>query len=299
MWRLAERGDATKAVAPLRKYLQEFKRDPGGWYYLGLALTRTGDLPGAQEAFKKALKLDSQSYLARIALARTYRRADDRLMAEKEGRRILGKAANSADSHYVFGVLELLSYDPLRALEEADASIEANSDFAQAHLLRSQAILLAAAGESWKPEVLTTQRQRMMDAAQSLSRYFALSSGESSNHFLLDQLQSIRFYAENSGLQVPSESYSQEGRTKARLLSKPEPQYTATARSAGIIGTVVLRAVFTAEGKIEHVLVLQSLPFGLSEKSIEAAKQIKFVPATKNGRSISMDMQLEYNFNLY
>ncbi len=78
MWRLAERGDATKVVASLRKYLQEFKRDPGGWYYLGLALTRTGDLPGAQEAFKKALKLDSQSYLSRIGLlARIAERTTD------------------------------------------------------------------------------------------------------------------------------------------------------------------------------------------------------------------------------
>jgi hypothetical protein len=41
------------------------------------------------------------------------------------------------------------------------------------------------------------------------------------------------------------------------------------------------------------------LPFGLTEKAIAAARLIKFVPAMKGGRPVSVHMQLEYNFNLY
>jgi hypothetical protein len=36
--------------------------------------------------------------------------------------------------------------------------------------------------------------------------------------------------------------------SKARILSKPEPQYTEEARKNQITGTVVLRAVFTFDG---------------------------------------------------
>ena len=36
-----------------------------------------------------------------------------------------------------------------------------------------------------------------------------------------------------------------------------------------------------------------------TEKAIGAARQIRFVPARKNGQPVSMYMQLEYNFNLY
>jgi hypothetical protein len=34
----------------------------------------------------------------------------------------------------------------------------------------------------------------------------------------------------------------------------------------------------------------------LKQRSIEAAKQIEFTPATKNGRPVAMLIQLEYNF---
>jgi len=37
----------------------------------------------------------------------------------------------------------------------------------------------------------------------------------------------------------------------------------------------------------------------LTERAIAAAKQIRFVPAQKDGHAVSMWMQLEYNFNLY
>jgi len=86
--------------------------------------------------------------------------------------------------------------------------------------------------------------------------------------------------------------------TKARVLSKPEPQYTNDARALGVTGTVVLRCVFTAEGVVKHLLVVRGLPAGLTEQSISAARRIKFVPATKNGRPVSTYIQLEYNFHL-
>lgn len=90
-----------------------------------------------------------------------------------------------------------------------------------------------------------------------------------------------------------------EADTKARLISKPEPTYTDKARGKWITGTVVLKCVFAANGKVTNIRVVQGLPGGLTEQSIEAARKIKFVPATKNGQNVSMWMQLEYNFNLY
>jgi len=87
--------------------------------------------------------------------------------------------------------------------------------------------------------------------------------------------------------------------TKARLISKPEPTYTAAARNHQVIGTVVLKVVFASSGKVTNIRVGQALPDGLTERAIEAARKIKFIPATKEGKYVSMWMQLEYNFNLY
>jgi TonB family protein len=87
--------------------------------------------------------------------------------------------------------------------------------------------------------------------------------------------------------------------TKARLISKPEPQYTEDARKNQVTGTVVLKVVFASNGSVQNIRTVSGLPFGLTERAIAAAKQIKFVPATKDGHQVSMWMQLEYNFNLY
>jgi TonB family protein len=87
--------------------------------------------------------------------------------------------------------------------------------------------------------------------------------------------------------------------SKARVLSKPEPQYTEEARKNQVTGTVVLRAVFTSGGQVTNIRAVSGLPYGLTERAIAAARQIKFIPATKDGHTVSMYIQLEYNFNLY
>ena len=86
---------------------------------------------------------------------------------------------------------------------------------------------------------------------------------------------------------------------RARVIFKPEPQYTEEARKNSITGTVILRVVFSRTGEVTNIRAMQSLQGGLTEKAIAAARQIRFVPATRNGQPVSMYMQLEYNFNLY
>jgi TonB family protein len=87
--------------------------------------------------------------------------------------------------------------------------------------------------------------------------------------------------------------------SKARVLEKPEPTYTESARKNQITGTVVLRAVFSAGGSVTNIHAVSGLPDGLTERAIAAAKSIRFVPATKDGHPVSMWMELQYNFNLY
>lgn len=103
------------------------------------------------------------------------------------------------------------------------------------------------------------------------------------------------------GAQPDSIFRSRELTARAKVVTKPEPSYTERARQNQITGTVVLRAVFSASGAVENISVMKegSLPDGLTEKAVEAARKIRFIPAIKDGRFVSMWMQLEYNFNLY
>ena len=86
---------------------------------------------------------------------------------------------------------------------------------------------------------------------------------------------------------------------RARVLSKPEPQYTEEARRNQTTGTVVLRAVFAKTGEVINIRAVSPLPFGLTERAIAAERRIRFVPASKDDHPVSVQMQLEYNFNLY
>lgn len=112
---------------------------------------------------------------------------------------------------------------------------------------------------------------------------------------------SIRLGKDADGIKVtdgPGDRiYSGKSTTvKARLLKKPEPSYTEEARANRTSGTVILRVVFTSKGTVENISVIRELPDGLTERAIEAAKKIKFIPAMKDGYPVSMWMQLEYNF---
>lgn len=86
---------------------------------------------------------------------------------------------------------------------------------------------------------------------------------------------------------------------KARLAMKPEPFYTESARIGQVTGTVVLKCVFSSNGMVTNIRTVAGLPEGLTERAIDAARKIKFIPAMKDGKYVSMWMQLEYNFNLY
>lgn len=100
--------------------------------------------------------------------------------------------------------------------------------------------------------------------------------------------------AGGSGIFTPAEVDQ-----RVRVLSKPEPQYTEEARRNQVTGTVVLRAVFASSGEVVSIHAVNEIPFGLTEQAIAAARKIKFVPAMKDGRPVSVYLHLEYNFNLY
>lgn len=81
--------------------------------------------------------------------------------------------------------------------------------------------------------------------------------------------------------------------SKIRIQSKPDPDYTGYER---ISLNVILRCIFTSQGTVTNFIVVKGLSGGRTERAIEAARKIKFEPAMKDGKPVSMWMQLEYRF---
>ena len=83
------------------------------------------------------------------------------------------------------------------------------------------------------------------------------------------------------------------------LVMNAHPDYTEMARQNQIKGTVVLQCVLSANGTITGISVVSGLPYGLTERAIAAARRVKFIPAMKNGKYVSISTRLVYNFDLF
>jgi TonB family protein len=87
--------------------------------------------------------------------------------------------------------------------------------------------------------------------------------------------------------------------TPIKIITKPRPNYTDTARFYHTTGTVSLRVTFRADGKMSAVSIVKRLPFGITEQAISAACQMQFEPATRNGVPYTVTKVVQYNFVLY
>jgi TonB family protein len=81
------------------------------------------------------------------------------------------------------------------------------------------------------------------------------------------------------------------------LVPRDSPELTPQALAHNVRGRVVLSAVLCHTGKVTDIQIIEGLPFGVTEKVIEAARQIQFEPAERNGRRVSQLTRFEYSFS--
>jgi TonB family protein len=82
------------------------------------------------------------------------------------------------------------------------------------------------------------------------------------------------------------------------LLSMRQPSYSEEARNARIQGNVELEILVQTNGSVEVDHVVTSLGHGLDERAIEAVRQWKFRPGTKNGQAVPTRMTVMMTFSL-
>jgi hypothetical protein len=88
-----------------------------------------------------------------------------------------------------------------------------------------------------------------------------------------------------------------------RIIEKPVPDISDEIKNLKgtlhLIDMIMLRVEFLENGEIGKVVPVSSLPYGLTEVAIAAAKKIKFEPATKNGipKSVTKSVQYFYDWD--
>jgi len=299
---LVKSGKFTEAIEVLQRFTKTNKQDGLAWYYLGVAFVQVGNFKKAVDAFEHATARLPNSADAYNALGYAYLRRAKLDDATKAMTRALVLDPTSADAHYTLGVLMLRKGDGAEARTQANLTIASNSNFADAYLLKSQAILFLVAKailDELRPSSDPSIEAQYKEAGEALRQFLDLVPDSKDNSIWKDQLESINFYRSTRDNSSNDPVYKGNAvTTKARLISKPEPSYSEEARRSLITGRVLLRTVFAADGTVKHLMILESLPYGLTERAVDAARKIKFSPATLNGRPVSMFMYLEYDFML-
>ena len=85
----------------------------------------------------------------------------------------------------------------------------------------------------------------------------------------------------------------------ANVLTKVQPIYPQSAKTAGVQGTVVLHAVVGMDGKPLSLQVLNSqIHPDLARAAVEAVSQWRYQPTLLNGQPVEVDTVITVNFTL-
>jgi hypothetical protein len=82
-----------------------------------------------------------------------------------------------------------------------------------------------------------------------------------------------------------------------QILESPKPSLPENYGTLDVQGTITLRIEFLANGQIGKVLPVSGLPYGLTEKAIEASKKIKFKPQTLEGNTLTIFKTIQYFYS--
>lgn len=83
------------------------------------------------------------------------------------------------------------------------------------------------------------------------------------------------------------------------LITKVQPVYPESARSAGVSGTVILHAIISKDGKPLSLRVMNSqVDPDLARSAVEAVSHWRYTPTLLNGEPIEVDTTIMVNFSL-
>lgn len=307
---LYRQGSYSDTVKLMRALSKKQKDNADAWHYLGLALMKQDKVKDASKAFETAVKLRPQFAAAQVGLAYVSFLGNKPYEATRAVEAALKLEPQNAEAHYISGVIAAQSQSYTRALDEAEVILKRQPNYAPALYLKTFALfglsgnaLNSASDET--PDVravlLSKITERLDEAAAALERWQKIEPSSPKVAEMREELATLQLYrtAFNKPANERDVLSAKEVTTKARILSKAEPQYTERARQNGVTGEVVLRVVLAWNATVQNIFAVKRLPDGLTETAVKAAQRIKFIPAMKDGRPVSQYATIVYNFNIY
>jgi TonB family protein len=298
---LYKKGSFKESVAVLGKFVKSTPNDAEARTFLALSQMKIGKLKEAAKMLDKSLELNPNQANARKAYAYV-------LLLRGKTKESIDQIANlkamqpqlDAESFYILGwaYLRFENYD--EALENAEQAARLNPKMPEAYYLKAQAIMNRRSGATDYGAIA----EKYGSAADNIGKFIVLSAALPDAPYWKGQQETLKIFAayyteKEKNKNAADATADAANSTPLKIIAKPRASYTDQARQAGISGTIRLMVAFTETGKIENVLVLTSLGYGLDEEAVKAAKGIKYEPEMRNGKPVTAVKTVEYTFTIY
>jgi TonB family protein len=149
---------------------------------------------------------------------------------------------------------------------------------------------------------LATEKPSLNEASSAMNAVF-LAPGEAIHDFVpdfwrdyFDQIegrpQTVRHAAEpvyfaNQVSSMPHATYA------------PNPDFSEEARRGKFQGTTTVSLVVDPLGTVKDIQIVSPLGLGLDDRAVASVSTWKFDPAMKNGKPVSVRVEVEVDFHLY
>jgi tetratricopeptide (TPR) repeat protein len=153
---------------------------------------------------------------------------------------------------------------------------------------------------TYREAVYEIGRVHLAQGDQAVARQIADKLDPFLRDFLLKEMEIVE-WGEKGGATSDTNPLviKMDQEIQPTILHREKPKYTTMARDHNIQGIVALGVIFGVNGKITGVRIIRDLPYGLTAQALIAMQKIKFEPAVKDGKPVSVRAMLEFIFNLY
>lgn len=298
LYRAGKTKEAVKALQAAAKQ-DETKADALVWNYLGLAYLQNGNEKEGSKALEKAVKLAPQisAYRSNLAYACLFANKIDRAISESE--KAVALDPQNAGAYLMRGTAYFRKEKLDEAIADADRAAALVPNFMLAYVLKADSLLFGFGREIERGAKPSEKIGLLEQAKEALERCGGSCQKDAAVSGRLEAVRAFYdHYKNRDGLFLRTEMPDSDV-LPPKILSKPAVSYTGAARQAGVTGKIRLAVLFAASGEVTYTLVIKPLGYGLDEQAVRAARGIKFEPAEKNGKPISVVRIVEYSFSIY
>lgn len=300
---LYREGKYAESAKSLEKALKKktLRSDARLWNFYGLSLIEIEEYKDARKAFQEAVKLDTSnpSYQLNLAYALIMvgEYEDAKLMLEP----LIAADPKAARPYYFRAVAHRFAGNPAEAERDAERALALDPGLGAVYALLS-AIAVDRIGGATSINDLHSKFEMLGRAREILRRGLSTVQVPAERAPIEERARIIEAFYDYFAARPPVTSAPpspEPGVTPLKILSLRRAEFSSKGRDKGVNGSIRVAILFGANGKVEHVLFLKTLGYGLENQVLKAIRAIKFEPQKKDGQPVPAVKLLEYSFSIF